>query len=41
MSHLSEKITFPGHDSQQLAALLNKPAGLIKAVALFAHCFTC
>lgn len=41
MSHLSEKITFPGHDGQQLAALLNKPAGLIKAVALFAHCFTC
>lgn len=42
----NEKITFPGHDGQPLAALLNRPAGAVRSgtsrgVALFAHCFTC
>lgn len=41
MTALQEKISFPGHDGQPLAALLNKPAGAIRSVAIFAHCFTC
>ena len=41
MRALNEKINFPGHNGQQLAALLNRPVGAVRAVALFAHCFTC
>ncbi|MBK8173723.1 MAG: alpha/beta fold hydrolase [Rhodospirillales bacterium] len=38
----SEKITFTGaDDSSRLAARLDLPAGLPRAHALFAHCFTC
>jgi len=37
----SEKITFPGHNGQQLAARLDMPEGPHLATALFAHCFTC
>ena len=41
MTALQEKIRFSGHDGKPLAALLNKPAGVIRSVAIFAHCFTC
>lgn len=41
MTALQEKIRFSGHDGKPLAALLNKPAGVIRSVATFAHCFTC
>lgn len=37
----SEKFTFPGHSGAQLAARLDMPTGTPRAVALFAHCFTC
>ena len=37
----SEKITFPGHSGEMLAARLDLPDGTPKTVALFAHCFTC
>lgn len=36
-----ERITFPGHDGNQLAARLDLPPGPHLATALFAHCFTC
>lgn len=36
-----EKITFPGHDGQTLAARLDRPVGRPRAYALFVHCFTC
>lgn len=35
------KISFTGHNGEQLAARLDEPDGEIKAYALFAHCFTC
>ena len=42
MSHIiTERIEFPGRDGINLAARLDKPIGLIRAYALFAHCFTC
>jgi putative redox protein len=37
----TERITFPGHDGQRLAARLDRPEGPHLATALFAHCFTC
>ncbi|WP_372887338.1 alpha/beta fold hydrolase [Shimia sp.] len=37
----TERITFPGHDGDQLAARLDLPDGPVLATALFAHCFTC
>lgn len=37
----SEKVTFPGHSGDQLAARLDMPDGPHLATALFAHCFTC
>ncbi len=37
----TEKLEFPGHDGDTLAARLDLPDGEPKAVALFAHCFTC
>jgi putative redox protein len=37
----TEKFSFPGHSGQMLAARLDLPTGEPKAVALFAHCFTC
>ncbi len=37
----AERFDFPNPQGQTLAALLDKPDGPIRAVALFAHCFTC
>ncbi|HUF85909.1 MAG TPA: bifunctional alpha/beta hydrolase/OsmC family protein [Thermohalobaculum sp.] len=37
----SEKLEFTGHDGDTLAARLDLPEGKPKALALFAHCFTC
>lgn len=37
----TEKLTFPGALSAQLAARLERPTGEPIAYALFAHCFTC
>lgn len=36
-----QKITFTGSKSESLAARMDMPAGLIRATAIFAHCFTC
>lgn len=35
------KITFTGSQGEQLAARLDLPAGTPRAIAIFAHCFTC
>ncbi len=37
----AERFDFRNAEGQQLAALLDRPDGEIRAVALFAHCFTC
>lgn len=37
----TEKIAFEGHAGDRLAARLDRPAGPVRAAALFAHCFTC
>jgi uncharacterized OsmC-like protein/pimeloyl-ACP methyl ester carboxylesterase len=37
----AEKFDFRSAEGQQLAALLDRPDGAVRAVALFAHCFTC
>ena len=37
----AERFDFPNAQGQQLAALLDRPAGEPRAYALFAHCFTC
>jgi alpha-beta hydrolase superfamily lysophospholipase len=37
----AEKFNFCNGDGHQLAALLDRPDGPVRAVALFAHCFTC
>jgi uncharacterized OsmC-like protein/alpha/beta superfamily hydrolase len=36
-----ERFDFPNPQGHTLAALLDRPEGPIRAVALFAHCFTC
>jgi uncharacterized OsmC-like protein/pimeloyl-ACP methyl ester carboxylesterase len=36
-----ERFDFPNPQGDKLAALLDRPDGPIRAVALFAHCFTC
>jgi uncharacterized OsmC-like protein/alpha-beta hydrolase superfamily lysophospholipase len=36
-----ERFDFPNAQGQKLAALLDRPDGPVRAVALFAHCFTC
>lgn len=36
-----QRMEFPGADGQKLAARLDASDGAIRAVALFAHCFTC
>ncbi len=41
MAARSEKITFPGSHGVPLAARLDYPGGKPRALALFAHCFTC
>src|SRR5262249_13780121 len=37
----AERFDFPNAQGQNLAALLDAPAGTPRAYALFAHCFTC
>ena len=37
----SERFTFPGSQGDSLAARLDVPDGTPRAVALFAHCFSC
>jgi len=37
----AERFDFPNPQGQTLAALLDRPDGPVRAVALFAHCFTC
>lgn len=37
----AEQLNFTNRENKRLAALLNRPAGVPKAYALFAHCFTC
>src|SRR5271154_328807 len=37
----AERFDFPNTAGQKLAALLDRPDGPTRAVALFAHCFTC
>jgi putative redox protein len=37
----AERFDFPNAQGQTLAALLDRPDGPTRAVALFAHCFTC
>ena len=37
----AERFDFPNSKGEQLAALLDRPDGPVRAVALFAHCFTC
>ncbi len=41
MAGFSERVAFPGHDGGTLAARLDRPAGDVRAFAIFAHCFTC
>jgi len=36
-----QRVTFPGHNDDMLAARLDLPDGPHLATALFAHCFTC
>ncbi len=36
-----EKVRFPGHAGDALAARLERPPGRARACAVFAHCFTC
>src|SRR5262249_15742956 len=40
-SMAAERFDFPNAQGQNLAALLDRPAGEPRAYALFAHCFTC
>lgn len=37
----SDKVTFTGAGGDRLDARLDRPSGLIRAYAVFAHCFTC
>ncbi len=41
MDGQTEKISFPGSQGEDLAARFDLPSGAPRAVALFAHCFTC
>jgi putative redox protein len=41
MATRSDKMEFTGAQGDRLAARLDRPAGAIRAYALFAHCFTC
>jgi len=41
MSVTTERLTFINDQGHELAARLDKPVGVTKAYALFAHCFTC
>jgi len=37
----AKRFDFANAQGEKLAALLDRPDGPIRAVALFAHCFTC
>ena len=37
----SEPLNFANADGHSIAARLDRPAGVPRAYALFAHCFTC
>jgi len=37
----TKKLEFTGHKGDRLAARYDRPEGHLRAVALFAHCFTC
>ena len=37
----AERFDFRNADGHQLAAALDRPDGTVRAIALFAHCFTC
>ncbi|MFZ2235339.1 MAG: alpha/beta fold hydrolase, partial [Dokdonella sp.] len=37
----TQKLQFPGHSGELLAARLDRPDAAPRAYALFAHCFTC
>ena len=37
----AERFDFRNSEGHQLAALLDRPEGDVRAIALFAHCFTC
>ncbi|MEE8517073.1 MAG: bifunctional alpha/beta hydrolase/OsmC family protein, partial [Alphaproteobacteria bacterium] len=37
----SRKVTFPSAAGDELAARFDRPTGQARAIALFAHCFTC
>lgn len=37
----SERVSFAGHDGQQLSGIVDLPADSPKAWVLFTHCFTC
>lgn len=41
MAGKSKKISFTGSTGELLAARLDLPVGVVRAYALFAHCFTC
>lgn len=41
LSARSERLTFAGAGGDRLAGRLERPAGAVRAYALFAHCFTC
>jgi hypothetical protein len=41
MAGESEKVTFANPSGAGLAARLDRPAGVPRTFALFAHCFTC
>lgn len=41
MNGRGERLEFPGHNGDTLAARLDMPVGAPQAYAIFAHCFTC
>ena len=41
MANPNVRVAFTGSDGHELAARLDLPQGPIRAIALFAHCFTC
>ncbi len=41
MNNTTQRVDFDGSQGAKLSARLDMPAGIIKAYAIFAHCFTC
>ena len=41
MNNTTQRVDFDGSQGSKLSARLDVPAGIIKAYAIFAHCFTC